>query len=233
MRFFRQTSASFRALLVVLATLVSMAVLVAAADRSGLTVDEALADPYEHTNERLLGIVAIFGVLLWSVGTWICLFTAWVLEPESDGSSRWRWLFLVAGLVSLMFLLDDLLAIHEFADDVVARFVDIDQTRTQKDLIESGVFAVYGVCLLGYLFWFKDLLRTGGLVVLGAALFLFGGSILLDVAIQLPGQDESSELQMLVEDGFKLTGIALFALFHADLARRRLRDRGSAVAPSR
>lgn len=116
-----------------------------------------------------------------------------------------------------MLLIDDLLLVHELADDVVVRFVDFERTRRQKDILEALVFASYGVLFGLYAFVYRrTILRANGRHLLVGAFAMFAVSVVIDfglvdaVGIDIPDYRHSIDLRSLLEEGAKLVGIAYY-----------------------
>lgn len=201
---------------------IGMALLLLAARVSGIDIDAAVADPQEVTRLRFLGIVSNVGVLMWGAAVSVSLF-AFQLAP----SNRWRSFFGASAVVALVLLVDDLLLVHEFADDVATTFIDFQVTRARKDILEALVFAVYGAGFAVYLFLYRDILRiAAGRRLLIAAVAMFALSAAFDfalfelVGLDLPDEEGPLNLEALAEEGPKFLGIVFFAAFYFSAARQ-------------
>lgn len=215
-----------------LGAVIAMAGSLAAAKVSGLTVEEAVSDPQELTRHRFLGIVSNVGVLAWASAVSVCVFAVFAID-SGEAARRHRRFFLASAAVAMVLLVDDLLLVHEFADDTVAFFVDFERSRRQKDLLEATVFAAYAVMFGFYAFWFRDvLLAARELHYLGAAFAMFLLSSAIDFrALEVVGIDLADvrgvrNVDILLEEGSKLVGIAFYAAFYFGLARQALAHGG-------
>lgn len=204
-------------------------VLLLAADQTGVSIDGAVSDPQEFTDLRMLGIVSNVGVLLWAAAVAICVLTAVTVEDEAP--ERWRQFFVVSGLVTSVLLIDDLILVHEFADDLVALIVDFDRTRQQKDILEAVVFAGYGVMFLWYCYRYRaELLGASERRFFLAAAVMFAISLFFDIdghsfiGLDVPGDGSDLDVESLAEEIPKFVGIAYYGWFFLLTARSTLRQ---------
>src|SRR5688572_20593613 len=109
--------------MVVTVTGVALAVMLAGALWTDVPLGQAVADTYEVTGQRMIGLVSTVGVLLWAGTVAICLSAAGALRHLQE-QLLWRRLFMTAGAVLALFLLDDFLAVHEVVDDVASGMFD-------------------------------------------------------------------------------------------------------------
>jgi hypothetical protein len=146
------------------------------------------------------GAVSNLGILLWCAAAAVCFLTALVLSTRG-GLSEAAGFLLGAGLLTTALLLDDAFLLHE---GVAPRFYG--QVGTHLFL------ALYGVATVWILWrWRRSIARTEyGLLVL--ALACLAASVGIDeihdfglISLSPPSFDE---LGLLLEDGFKLLGIA-------------------------
>jgi hypothetical protein len=138
--------------------------------------------------EPYIGIVSNVGILLWCMATVTCVFSAIILAPRK--AYRTITLFLLcSGSISLLFLFDDLLMLHEA---ILPNLLNIS---------EKEVFLGYAGMLFGYFvaFW-RQIIATNALIM-GIALGFFGLSIGIDL-FDLPG-----DIAYMLEDSAKFTGI--------------------------
>ena len=148
------------------------------------------------------GLVSSIGIVLWGVAAGIALFSLLLTRSDLRGIHRTsteatrkasdRFLLGFA-LISILFLLDDLLTLHE----AIAR---------NTILTEAVVQAFLALLLVGFLLLCRHSIRHGEWLPLGIALTLFAGSVLIDVALLFPGK-------ILVEDGLKFFGILSWVVF--------------------
>ena len=195
--------------------------LLGVAHGAGVGVEQAVADPQETTGLRLLGIVSTVGVLFWAGMVTVCVLAASIPTDRADPLRRF---FRASAAVTTMLLLDDLLLVHEFADDMVGYFVDFDHTRGQKDLLELFVFAGYGVIVGLYLIRHRKTIATTRhlplrLAAIGLATSLVIDMGFLDSAASTVALEVSSRTETIVEEGAKLVGISYLGLYFFDAAR--------------
>ncbi len=200
--------------------------LLAAAGRSGVSVEQAVADPQESTGLRLLGIVSNVGVLLWTAVVTTCFLGASVLPQQSDGTRRF---LRASGSVAMILLLDDFLLIHEYADDAVGFFVEFEHTRDRKDLLELTVFAAYGLIVSWYLLAHRAVIAGTDRLPLRLAGANLATSLLIDIGVadtmlSAFGSGMSSRTETLLEEGAKLVGIAYLTLYFLDTTRLAIRS---------
>jgi hypothetical protein len=164
-----------------------------------------MLDPTEVMHEPFyIGILANFGILLWTAAAAICLFMA-VFLTDLVGKT-WRDFFLMSGLLTLLLLLDDLLRIH---DEILPVYLGI-----------KGDFI--GIAYMGLVFLY--LLRFRGLVFqhpygfLVMALGFFAISAAADVATTILKDLFPTDDRLLLEDGTKLLGIASWLAHFAYLS---------------
>ena len=169
-------------------------------------VSELTRDPSAVNDTPIyIGILSMFGLLLWAAAAAICLFSA-VLTGR-DARHRQAALFLFcSGLISLLLMLDDALLLHE---RVIPERLHIP---------EAGVFLSYVLIGLVYLmYFFRRILGSDYLLFLLALLFL-GSSAAMDQFLPM------SNLETFLEDSLKFTGIIFWLAYFAHTAARMLRD---------
>jgi hypothetical protein len=163
------------------------------------------ADVHAYT-----GLVSSLGVLLWCTGAAITVFTALKLRSWNRDRERAGFL-LAAGVFTAVLALDDLFQIHEGLAFLL-------------DLPDVVVLAVYvGLCGALLFRWRREVRHTEyGL--LGIALTCFAASLVVDAL-------DPKELvnrwigprYHLIEDGFKLLGIAMWTTYFTRVGWRGLK----------
>ena len=137
------------------------------------------------------GLLSNLGVVVIAIATGMALLGWLVGRRNGDPlGSLLAWSF----ALSLAFVLDDLLLLHEAAS--VTSWGSI------------AVAAVYGAAFLVYLARFQEVVRErfdGGLLFLAIA--AFGGSAVVDVLVR------PTQTSVLLEDGAKLLGIVAWSVF--------------------
>ena len=181
------------------------------------TVERMILDPAVTMDEQiLLGAVSHLGVLIWAAAAAVSLFT-WTALRTSPQRPVLASFLLWAGVLSAILGLDDLFLIHDRVAPVYA------------GISESVIYAAYGSATALLLVHFRDALRQTELLLLLAAMSAFGLSVLADLlatALSLPGAPE----EYLVEDGLKLLGVTLWALYLVRTAITLIRDLGVGAA---
>ncbi|WP_148041270.1 hypothetical protein [Rufibacter immobilis] len=141
------------------------------------------------------GLISNLGVLLWCATASVSLFSAWLLKAR--GEQKTAVFAFYAGLLSLFILLDDLFMLHE---EAFPNYIGIP---------ESVATALYPCLILAFLFTFRKRLLASSFLVLVSSLGFLGLSMLVDVV----APNQTSELEYLLEDGFKFMGIVGWFLY--------------------
>lgn len=173
------------------------------AERLDIPVADLTRDPASTLGVHpFLGILSTVGILLWCATVAICLFSA--ARARRAGAGEDAAFLLSAGALTSMLLSDDLFMLHEWAFPL------------HIGVLEEIVYGTYVLIFLAYYLRFRDALADHGLAPLLLACACFATSILLDQLVPNEG------VQYLVEDGFKLTGITAWFLFHTRACSRIL-----------
>lgn len=193
-------------LLVIYIPLLSgMAVLVAIYLIADIPLKTFFIDPVSEFNAPMyVGLVSNFGILLWGAAASTCLFGGLsIFKCEQHRESAW---FLVGfGFISMLLMLDDLYLLHE---EVIEDHLHIPQ---------KFVFAVYGIIVSGLLIRFRRLILESDFLLLILAFALLAISVAVDLFVTpeefvifggFPGRH-------IIEDGFKLLGIATWSVYFA------------------
>ncbi|HEU5136304.1 MAG TPA: hypothetical protein VFU13_14225 [Steroidobacteraceae bacterium] len=149
----------------------------------------------------LTGVVSNVGILLWCAAAAICFFSSSLLRRQ--GAQPEARFLMWAGLMTTGLLVDDFFLFHEYLAPVHLGFN------------EKAVHASYVCVTVAYLLSHRHLILETNYRLLAAALVLFAGSILLDVA-------GGHGWWVLAEDGCKLFGISTWFAYHAATARHWL-----------
>ena len=192
-----------RALLVLYLSIIAFLLLVAIAGlHPKIAVSSLSRDMAAIANVHpLTGVVSNVGILLWCATAAICLFSASLLRHQ--GALPEARFLLWAGLMTTGLLVDDFFLFHEYLAPVHFGFN------------EKAVHASYVCVTVVYLLRHRHLILETSYRLLAAALVLFAGSILLDVA-------GGHGWWVLAEDGCKLLGISSWFAYHASMARHWL-----------
>ena len=156
-----------------------------------------LTSSMEFAINPFLGIISYLGVLFWCVCTSVCYF-GFLLITETNQRKNNRALFLrFFGSITLFLLFDDLFLFHE-------------SLAPNLFIPEKLVYICYALTVLyGFIRFRKVILQTQWTILLGAMIFFFL-SLLIDTFGVGP---DRANLNFILEDGFKLLGIASWSLY--------------------
>ena len=185
----------------VLALLVPIAVRL----RWGIPTEIFMRDVATLTNvPPYTGLFSSLGILMWTAAATLCLFLA-ACRSGVGQTPRAFWTY--AGILTAALLADDLFLLHE----VVFPY--------HLGVPEPLVYVAYGVLAVGFLVAFRRVILRTEFVLLALALAWFAASLTVDRwgHLWLPRGF------FLVEDGFKLLGIASWLLYFARTAFAELR----------
>jgi hypothetical protein len=141
------------------------------------------------------GFVSTFGLVLWSASSCLCLFIWFALKDRLDRAQR-RFLLISAAL-TLYFLFDDAFLFHEF---LAPFYLHLDQ---------KYVIALNCMFLLFYLLVFFRIILKTEYVFLFLSYLYFGLSVFSDFMENY----FHLSINTLVEDGFRLLGIATWFIY--------------------
>lgn len=155
----------------------------------------AVAELSERCCKLYYGFVSTLGSLMWFMAAAICFFAGCLLYVI--GQNRRRAVFMIAAALFTAWLgADDLFMVH---DHVLPEF-GVPQLLT---------YAVYGgLAFLHMVFFWREILQSRITVFLAAG-FLLAMSVGIDAFIH-----NDHTLRIVMEDGAKLIGIALWGAFH-------------------
>jgi hypothetical protein len=160
-------------------------------------------DPVSEFNAPMyVGLVSNFGVLLWGAAASTSLFGGW-LAFKSRKNRESAWFLICFGLISTLLMLDDLYLLHE---EVIEDHLHIPQ---------KFVFVAYGVLVLGLLIRFRKIIFDSDF----SLLYLAFGFLAISVAVDLFVTPEEFFIfggfpgRHIIEDGFKLLGIATWSVY--------------------
>jgi hypothetical protein len=188
---------------------------------SKISLYELVADPAEVGNlEPYTGLVSTLGILLWSGAVSICFFTAYLLKISKKSNPKWQLFFLVSAYIMLWLLIDDIFQLHEnFSTLLFGAEANIAQTnRPLQHLLETILFAIYGLLFALYIFYFKKLIYQTELLVLILALLFFAISIVIDVLF------EGMKGDLILEEGFKLLGIISLLTYYIRACYQKIKQ---------
>lgn len=152
-------------------------------------------DPTQIGNiPRYAGYLSSLGVMAWTVGATVSLFTSAVLVSRSRDVAD-PWFFLFFGALTALLGWDDLFLIHE-----------------NFFLGEKSLFLVYGAIALTGVVLFRGVFRNEatGFAQAAAAAFLL--SLSVDAGQRLI-ERQIGDIRILIEDGAKFIGAVCWAIF--------------------
>ncbi len=155
----------------------------------------AVAEMSETCCKLYFGFVSTLGSLMWFMAAAVCFFVGCLLYTIGEDSRRAT--FMVAAALFTAWLgADDLFMIH---DHVLPEF-------GVPELLTYGVYG--GLAFLHLLFFWREILQSR------VTVFLVAGTMLaMSVGIDAFIHNDHA-LRIVMEDGAKLIGIALWGAFH-------------------
>lgn len=145
------------------------------------------------------GFLSNLGVLSWCAGAMVC-FMAWAVLAKQNTQPKLALFYLLAGLYTVLLMLDDLFLLHE---EIFPIFLPFD---------EKIIFGGYGLLLISGLYYFRELVLNSRYRFLILAMGFFAMSVGIDLI-----QDEVELIlgswRILFEDGFKFLGIVCWLAY--------------------
>jgi len=177
----------------------------AALDALGYPAELLTPDPNTVAGQpAYVGLFSTLGVMLWGAASAVCFLAAAAVRRAGRGT---RVAFLVAtGALCLVAGVDDAALFHE-------------NVAPRLGVPQAVVLAVYAAAGAGWLLYFRGVLRASGPVLPAVFMGCFAVMVVVD---QL-------ELSRLVEDYFKLVGMAALLTF---VASEALTSLGGLAGPS-
>lgn len=168
-----------------------------------IPIEHFTADPAVTFNAHpLTGFVSHIGALLWCSAAAACIF-AFAITKATKKTQHSSFL-LCSGLISAVLLIDDLFMFHEA---IFPWYFHIPQK-----LVYVGYLLLIG----GYFYYFRKQILNSEYKILIAAIILLAFSVLGDFVLPQEG------IAYLVEDGFKIFGIATWFVYYWRTALQRI-----------
>jgi hypothetical protein len=153
------------------------------------------------------GLLSNLAILLWGAGATICFFISGFL-PKDTLLHSFRRFFFISGLLTSLFLFDDLFQFHRI---LYYKYLHLS----------SGiVFIVYGLLTLGYLIHFRKEVAGTDYLMMGVALWLFAAAVFIDFFSILPRGSTA------FSDGLKFFGIVSWVAYYTRTGYQVLRETG-------
>jgi hypothetical protein len=185
-----------------------------ASRKTGLPVAMFTRDPADITHSSpFLGVLSNLGILLWCATAAVCLFAFQVLRQDR-GRKKTALFLLLAGLITILLLLDDLFLLHE---RVFPRYLHWRQRYP---------YYAYFSLTAAYLVAFRKIILKSDFRMLAAAFVFFALSIAVDAFTGPLSQSFPSF--HLFEDGFKLFGLASWLGYFGQFAWQAVTGRSAA-----
>ncbi len=185
-----------------------------------ISVYELVADPNEIGQiPPYSGIVSNIGLLLFCFAVSICIFSSYLIDVRNSKDRKWKLFLQCSGYFVLLLLIDDAFQIHENLSTLlfgVEANISVVDKKLQNGL-ETVVFGFYGALFCLYGFYFRKLIYRTETLVLILAFCFFGMSIVIDV---LP---ESLKGHFILEEGFKLLGIASLMTYYVKVCYQAIK----------
>jgi len=150
-----------------------------------------------------LGLVSQFGVMLWSAAVAVCALAGAVLWP-SEEQRPWALFAFASAAVTLVYLLDDALLLHE------------NVLRDHLGIPEVVTYAAYAILGLAYLVRFAWAVRRTDFLLLVGSLACGGLSMAVDLI---------DPYLFWLEDGAKFLAVALWFAYYFQATSEMLRPR--------
>lgn len=188
--------------------------------KAEIPIGNFMKDPVTVTHSPFYtGMVSIFGVLFWFGSSIICFFTSFVIR-QVNGSGGIRFFAIYFGVFTILLMLDDLLLLHE---QVLPEYLG-----TSEKLLYGSYMLIFAI---GFLQFYPIILKTNYLFLALGILF-FGLSITVDL-FQERIQEQLGEIRVLLEDGFKFTGIFLWFGYFATSCKKLVNNQYLSVNANR
>jgi hypothetical protein len=163
-----------------------------------VTIGDLTRDPAALADVPVyLGMVSHLGVILWAAAVSVCGFSS-VLIHRLRSRTRLVHFLAAAAILSGILMLDDLFMFHERV------------LPERLGVAEPLIYLSYVALVAAFLLWFAQLILQTDFLLLGSALISFGLSVFLDL---IPSDRLGLAGSYLIEDGFKLLGIALWLTY--------------------
>lgn len=189
-------------ILAVVALIVAMSV----AAITGLGVPPRLlfADPAAYAGEPpYLGMFSSLTVISWTTGAAFALFGAWAAGVETVD----RKTLIFMGSLTACLAIDDQFQLHE---TVGPEHLGIPQ---------PVFFIAYALVAIALTIWHQPTIRRGPIAYLAAAIMLLGLSVVIDMVGDALVLLDAVGAVVAIEEGAKLAGAVLWAVYLAGLAR--------------
>ena len=172
----------------------------------GITIGFLTRDPNAISGiPYYAGFISQIGIFFWAGTAAICAFTSHLLWKQPKKSEMTS-LLLFAGFLTTVLGADDVFQMHE-------------GFFPQIGIPENLVLVSYVLLLIYFLYQYSELILKTNFLLLFISLGFFGLSMIVDVLFLF------ENVRHLLEDGFKLFGIATWAAYFTGVCATVLRAR--------
>jgi hypothetical protein len=170
-------------------------------------LDHFTQDPAAIMNAPFyLGLFSYIGILMWCAAAALCFFTMYMVKPANQEKRQQRSFLLFSGLITCLFLLDDLFLLHEVVFPVYLHIPEV------------GVYLIYSNAIVFYMVLFRNILLRTEFLILGLSFFMIGTSQFVDL-VPMPIPEDS-----FLEDAVKLFGVVSWLTYYARYCRNVVND---------
>ena len=170
---------------------------------------ELIQDPAQVIGfPRYIGLISNIGILFWAFSSSIYIFSYLVLRNNKTVGNQVGFL-LVFGLITAMFMVDDLFRVHEY----VGTFLGGTEFRSSK-LFQAILFILYILVFLIFTYKYRKVLPHTDYILFLSTILFFGLSLIIDMTAALNFFNDTTnsgaswkEYYLSSEDFFKLFGI--------------------------
>ena len=157
-----------------------------------------------------VGLVSNIGIIIWTITAAICLFSGIILYFCSN-RKKFGGFLIFSGIITMLLMLDDFFQLHEV---IYKSYFGVD---------EVVIFSIYFILLFGDLIIFRQIIHETEYPIMLVAGGFFILSLLVDHFQSEFTEVVGSDLRILLEDGFKLFGIAGWFAYFAYSSYQELR----------
>lgn len=190
------------------AGLVLIAALWFISSQFGIPIRVLIADPAQITDTPFYtGFLSNLTVITWAVGAYIALFTVWLLR-RLNADAEWIRFFRMAGILTVVLMLDDLFMFHE---EIFPNYLFMPRV-TGIEPNEKFIIGIYGIFTLWFLFSSRHTIRKTDWKLLVVACAILGFGILADRGIAKK-VFTTSAVRAFIEDSLKFLGVLGWSIY--------------------
>lgn len=222
-----------------IAGVVLLALLWFASATFGIPIRHLTADPAQiYKSPFYNGFLSNLTVITWAMGAYGALFAAWFVK-RWDGDREWVRFFRMAGIFTLVLMLDDLFMFHE---EIFPKYGMLSKL-TGIEPNEKIVIGCYGLFAMWFVYSSRHTLRKTAWLQLLVACVILAFGVMADRGIAKKVFTDSAT-RAFVEDAAKFLGVLGWSLYFISTAKAVVgnhmqgggageSDTGSSIASSR